>query len=81
MFWTHEIPDRKTLGPTRRIMNCTKYPREKFLDPRDTNEKKFQTHEILMRKYFRPMRKHFGPMKLKEFSTLFIYTLKVLTSL
>ena len=30
-FWTHEIPTRKHLGPA-------KYPREKILDPRNTQE-------------------------------------------
>ena len=30
-FWTHEIPTRKYLGPA-------KYPREKILDPRNTQE-------------------------------------------
>ena len=38
---------RENFGPT-------KYPREKILDPRNTQEKKFETHEIPMRKYFRP---------------------------
>ena len=32
----------------------TKHPREKFLDPQSTHEKKFWTHEI-------PTRKNFGP--------------------
>ena len=37
-FWTHEIPTRKNVGPT-------KYPREKMLDPLNTHEKTFRTHE------------------------------------
>ena len=36
--WTHEIPKRKNFG-------LTKYPREKILDLRYTQEKKFWTHE------------------------------------
>ena len=48
-FWTHEIPTRKSLGPT-------KYPREKIWDPRNTHEKKFGTHKI-------PTRKNLGPTK------------------
>ena len=37
-FWTHELPTRKSLGPT-------KHPGEKILDPRNIHEKKFWTHE------------------------------------
>ena len=40
----------------RRNFEPTKYPREKTLDPRNTYEKKFGTHEI-------PTRKNLGPMK------------------
>ena len=40
----------------RRNFEPTKYPREKTLDPRNTHEKKFGTHEI-------PTRKTLGPTK------------------
>ena len=46
-FWTHKIPTRKNLGPT-------KYPQETILEPQNTQEKNFETHEI-------PMRKNVGP--------------------
>ena len=36
---THEIPTRNNFGPM-------KYPREKCLDPGNTHEKNFLTHEI-----------------------------------
>ena len=48
-FYTHKIPTKKNFGPT-------KYPRERFLDPRNTHEKKFRIYEI-------PKRKKFGPTK------------------
>ena len=41
-----------------------KYPRERILDPQNTYEKKFCTHEIPTRKNFRPSkypREKFGP--------------------
>ena len=38
-FWTHEIPTRKTFGPT-------KYPREKIWEPRNIHEKILSNHEI-----------------------------------
>ena len=38
---THEIPTRKKFGPT-------KYPREKNLDARNTEEKEFRTHKGTM---------------------------------
>ena len=38
-FWTHKIPTRKKLRPT-------KYPRENILNPRNTKKKKFWTHKI-----------------------------------
>ena len=34
-FWTHEIPTRKNLGPT-------KYPKEKIWDSPNTHGKKFR---------------------------------------
>ena len=48
-FWTHEIPTRKNLGPT-------KHSQEKTLDSRNTHGKKIETHDI-------PTRKNFGPTK------------------
>ena len=41
---------------TRGNFGPTKYPREKTLDPRNTHEKKFGTHEI-------PTRKNLDPTK------------------
>ena len=45
----------------------TKYPREKILDPRNTHEEKFCTHEILMGKkiwaHEIPTKINFGPTK------------------
>ena len=41
--WTHEIPTRKNLGPT-------KYSREKILNPRNTHEKEIGTHALLTKK-------------------------------
>lgn len=66
---THEISTRKNFEPTtyqrnfswtckiptRKKFRLMKYPRKKITDPRNTREKKFHTHEIAMRKNFRPM--------------------------
>lgn len=38
-FWTHEII------PTRKKIGRTKYPGEKISDPRNTQAKKFWSHE------------------------------------
>ena len=48
-IWTYEILTRIKVG-------LTKYPRENMLNQRDTQEKKFRTHEI-------PKRKNFGSTK------------------
>lgn len=37
-IWTNKIPTRENFGHTN-------YPREKVLDPRNIQEKKFWTHE------------------------------------
>ena len=44
--WTHEMPTRKNLRPT-------KYPREKVWDLGNTHEKKIGTHEIPTKKSLR----------------------------
>ena len=57
-IWTHEIPTKKSFGPTKYILKTfapTKYSRGKF-----------QTHEIPVRKNLGhkiPTRKKFGPTK------------------
>ena len=65
-FWTHKIPTRKNLGPT-------KYLQEKIVDPWSTHKKKFETHEKKLEptKYRwkkigtheTPIRKKLGPTK------------------
>ena len=53
---THEIPTRKKFGPM-------KYPREKFLDPQNSQEQIFRAHEI-------PRRKNLGPTKYQRDKSL-----------
>ena len=55
-----KYPREKNFGPT-------KYPREKILDPRNTHEKKFWTHEIPMKAGWHGGTKLTRPMK---FTTL-----------
>ena len=48
IFWTHEIPTKKTFDPQNTYEKkiwSTKFPREKILDSRNTHEKKFRTLE------------------------------------
>ena len=45
-LWTHEIPTRKNLGPTKYPREKIWDPRDKMWDPRNTHEKKFGTYEI-----------------------------------
>ena len=45
-------PREKIFETTRKNYRPTKYPRQKTLDPRNTHEKKFGSHEINKRKYF-----------------------------
>ena len=61
-FWTHEIPTRKNVGPT-------KYPREKMLDPLNTHEKTFRTHEGTIAPW-QETHKTYGGTRPMEFSTL-----------
>ena len=61
-FWNHEIPTRKNFRPT-------KYPREKILDPRNTHEKNFRTHEGTMARWHETHETHDGTRP-TEFSTL-----------
>ena len=61
-IWTHEIPTKKCFRPT-------KYPREKTLDTRNTQEKKLRTHEGTVAQWYEAREAHDGTRP-TEFSTL-----------